>query len=184
LQLSAEIRELHASRLRNAVFLTDCAEAVLFNGTGPVRAGVRGCPSSLPHRSIFHGYARGVRAGRRRIAYRADGDLHVLDTWLQQRVRTTPGPWVLGVPERVQALLSADAAAEAHFRRSLAHLSHTRSRTELARSQLMLGEWLRRQGRRKDAICALREAHRRFLAIGARAFADRAARELRATGDP
>jgi len=183
LRLSAEIRELHASGLRNAVFLTDYAEAVLFNGTG------RFGQAYVVARRLFHIdqfpmgtlVASELADAASRIG--AEGDLHVLDAWLQQRVRTTPGPWVLGVAERVQALLSEDAAAEAHFSRSLAHLSHTRSRTELARSQLMLGEWLRRQGR-KDAMYALREAHRLFLAIGAQAFADRAARELRATGDP
>jgi DNA-binding CsgD family transcriptional regulator len=184
LRLSAEIRELHASGLRNAVFLTDYAEAVLFNGTG------RFGQAYVVARRLFHIdqfpmgtlVASELADAASRIG--AEGDLHVLDAWLQQRVRTTPGPWVLGVAERVQALLSEDAAAEAHFGRSLAHLSHTRSRTELARSQLMLGEWLRRQGRRKDAMYALREAHRLFLAIGAQAFADRAVRELRATGDP
>lgn len=56
-------------------------------------------------------------------------------------------------------------------------------RTHLARAHLIFGEWLRREGRRQDARAQLRTAHEMMSGMGLDAFAKRAARELRATGE-
>ena len=56
-------------------------------------------------------------------------------------------------------------------------------RPELARAHLLYGEWLRRERRRAEARAQLRTAHDMFDAIGMQAFAERARRELRATGE-
>jgi len=53
----------------------------------------------------------------------------------------------------------------------------------LARAHLIYGEWLRREGRRIDARGQLRAAHRIFASAGAQTFAERARRELLATGE-
>jgi DNA-binding NarL/FixJ family response regulator len=56
-------------------------------------------------------------------------------------------------------------------------------RPELARSHLLFGEWLRRENRRLDARAELGTAHELFVEIGMEAFAERARRELQATGE-
>jgi DNA-binding CsgD family transcriptional regulator len=91
--------------------------------------------------------------------------------------------WVLGVEARCRALLGEGQAAEGLYRASIGHLELTRRPVELARSHLVYGEWLRREGRRVDARQQLRTARELFDALGAVAFTDRAARELAATGE-
>ncbi len=89
----------------------------------------------------------------------------------------------LGIEARCRALLSDGAAAENLYREAIDRLSRTRLRPELARAHLLFGEWLRREDRRLDAREQLRRAHEMFVAIGMEAFAERARRELIATGE-
>jgi ATP/maltotriose-dependent transcriptional regulator MalT len=103
--------------------------------------------------------------------------------WLSERTRVTRTDWVLGIEARVRALLSEAGAAESQYRESIARLGRTRLRVELARGHLLYGEWLRREGRRADARAQLRTAHDMFAAIGMEAFAERAGRELVASGE-
>jgi ATP/maltotriose-dependent transcriptional regulator MalT len=91
--------------------------------------------------------------------------------------------WALGVEARSRALLGDGEAAELRYREAIERLGRTRLRPELARARLLYGEWLRRQGRRVDAREQLRTAHDLFAAIGMEAFAERARRELLATGE-
>jgi DNA-binding CsgD family transcriptional regulator len=91
--------------------------------------------------------------------------------------------WGQGIYARCRALLSDGQDAEGFYREAVDRLSRTRLRPELARAHLLYGEWLRREGRRADARAQLRTAHEMFAAIGMLAFAERARRELLATGE-
>jgi DNA-binding CsgD family transcriptional regulator len=92
--------------------------------------------------------------------------------------------WGLGVIARCRALITGDARpAEDLYTEAVSRLGRTSIATDLARAHLEYGEWLRRQRRRGDARQQLRTAHEMFAAMGAEAFAGRAARELRATGE-
>jgi ATP/maltotriose-dependent transcriptional regulator MalT len=91
--------------------------------------------------------------------------------------------WGLGIAARSRALLVEGEAAEGWYREAIDRLRRTRLRPELARAHLLYGEWLRRESRRTDAREQLRTAHEMFTAIGVEAFAERARRELLATGE-
>jgi DNA-binding CsgD family transcriptional regulator len=98
---------------------------------------------------------------------------------------TQPGgtDWGLGVEARSRALVSQGLAAEELYREAIDRLGRTRLRPELARAHLLYGEWLRRENRRADARGQLRTAHELLSDIGMEAFAERARRELAATGE-
>jgi DNA-binding CsgD family transcriptional regulator len=89
----------------------------------------------------------------------------------------------LGVEARSHALLSAGETAEALYREAIERLDRAEAPVELARAHLVYGEWLRREGRRRDSRAQLRMARGRFTAIGLERFAERARNELRATGE-
>jgi DNA-binding CsgD family transcriptional regulator len=128
---------------------------------------------------LFYGRAlvelieAGVRDGRPAEAAAA------LDR-LRERTQASGTEWALGIEARCNALLSDD---EFLYRESIERLARSRAAVELARSRLVYGEWLRRENRRTDARELLRTAHESFSNMGAGAFAERARRELLATGE-
>ena len=102
---------------------------------------------------------------------------------LGEQTEASDADWALGVYAGSRALLSEGEVAERLYREAVDRLARTRLRPHLARAQLLYGEWLRREGRRRDARAQLRTAHEAFVAIGMEAFAERARRELSATGE-
>ena len=91
--------------------------------------------------------------------------------------------WSLGFLARSRALLGTEQAAEAFYREAIDRLGRTRIRVALARTHLVYGEWLRRENRRVDAREQLRVAYELLMDVGMEAFAERARRELLATGE-
>jgi DNA-binding CsgD family transcriptional regulator len=117
-----------------------------------------------------------VRSGKTRLA--ADA--------LQRFAEATNAgdtDWAVGIEARSRALLSEGEVAEGLYLEAIDRLGRTRLRPELARAQLLYGEWLRRENRRVDARQELRGAYDMFASMGADGFADRARHELLATGE-
>ena len=102
---------------------------------------------------------------------------------LSETTRASGTDWALGTEARSRALLSEGETAENSYREAIERLGRTRMRPAVARAHLLYGEWLRRENRRRDARAELRAAHGLFTTMGIEAFAERARRELLATGD-
>jgi DNA-binding CsgD family transcriptional regulator len=108
---------------------------------------------------------------------------HMALARLTERAEASRSPWALGLLSRGQALLASHADADGHYLQSLEQLGRSGVATELARTHLLYGEWLRRRRRRRDARMQLRIAHEMLQGIGTEAFANRARIELLATGE-
>jgi ATP/maltotriose-dependent transcriptional regulator MalT len=91
--------------------------------------------------------------------------------------------WGRGVEARSRALLSGGDTADRLYREAIERLARRRVRADLARAHLVYGEWLRRERRRVDARAELRTALEMLESMGMDAFAERARRELQATGE-
>jgi DNA-binding CsgD family transcriptional regulator len=165
------------------VAMADYATAVLHNGLGNYdRAQVaakRACETdelALTSVGLPELVEAAVRAGHPRAAARAAEEFGT-------RALACNTSWALGLAARCRALTSAGTTAEDGYREAIARLKQSSMKGETARAHLLYGEWLRREGRRQDARGQLRTAHVLLSDIGAHAFAERAARELRATGE-
>ncbi|MBZ2199006.1 ATP-binding protein [Occultella gossypii] len=102
---------------------------------------------------------------------------------LAESTQASGTDWALGIEARSRALVSDGDTADALYREAIGRLAATRVRMELARAHLLHGEWQRRAGRRLDARDNLRTAHELFIGFGSDALAERARRELVATGE-
>ena len=115
-----------------------------------------------------------------------NGDRAVAATAFEQlaeRSTLSATDWARGIEARSRALLTDGADAEDLYREAIERLGQSRVIVHHARAQLIYGEWLRRENRRVDARAQLKAAHAAFDEMGAHAFADRAQRELLATGE-
>jgi DNA-binding CsgD family transcriptional regulator len=114
------------------------------------------------------------------------GDAAIARDALERLAETTQPAgtdFPLGIEARSRALLSDGTSADDLYREAIDRLGRTRLRPELARAHLLYGEWLRRGSRRADAREQLHAAYDLLAAIGMEAFAERARRELMATGE-
>lgn len=164
-------------------FLAKYAMAVLHNGLGNYPAAqvaaARACEShelSLSSAGLPELIEACVRGGHPERAAAA------LERF-ESRALASGTQWALGMAARSRALATDGPSAEDHYHEAIERLGRCRMATHLARAHLVYGEWLRREGRRQDARKQLRIAHASFSDMGTEAFAERAARELRATGE-
>jgi DNA-binding CsgD family transcriptional regulator len=181
--IEATVREAGARGLGRFVLLASYASSVLDNGRGRHDAARDAARQAFEHDQLGLGHL--VVPELAEAASRT-GDVALVRSaleWLSERTRVTPADWASGIEARVRALLSEGEVAESLYRESIARLSRSGVRVELARSRLLYGEWLRRERRRVDAREQLRTAHEMLASMGAEAFAERARRELLATGE-
>jgi DNA-binding CsgD family transcriptional regulator len=161
----------------------DYARALLHNGLGHYEMALAAAQQAsaedqlgISSWSLSELVEAAVRSGRPQVGSDA------LERLLE-RTRAAGTEFALGIEARSRALMSEGAPAERLYREAIERLDRTRMRVEVARAHLLYGEWLRRENRRVDAREQLRSAHEMFASMGADGFAERAARELLATGE-
>ncbi|QYN34098.1 AAA family ATPase [Pseudonocardia sp. DSM 110487] len=157
--------------------------AVLYNGLGRYQEALacakRGC--EFEDLGVF-GFTlvelveAGVRGGALEVAGAAMRRL-------EERTDASGTDWALGARARSAALLADGRSADSLYREAIERLERTRVNVHLARAHLVYGEWLRRENRRVDARAQLRTAYEMLQRFGASGFAERARRELQATGE-
>jgi DNA-binding CsgD family transcriptional regulator len=178
----ANMRDAITRGLGRYVTLAQYATAVLENGLGHYEEALSAARFAAQDQALYvstFALPELVEAAVRCGEY----DLAVA-TVEQLADRTLSGTeWARGMLDRSQALVSSYGEAEPLYRAAIRHLQISRARPHLGRAHLLYGEWLRRQGRRRDARVQLRTAHEMFRFMGAEAFGERAHLELVATGE-
>jgi DNA-binding CsgD family transcriptional regulator len=172
-----------------AMSVAEWANALLHNGLGRYPEAMRAAQQALHYQEYpgmhYPGIANWAAAELVEASARSGMTGIATDTyrWIAEMTSASGTNWALGVEARSCALVTEGNAAEGLYQDSIMHLNRSRVRAELARAHLLYGEWLRRQRRRTDAREQLRTAHGMLEAMGMEAFAERARRELQATGE-
>ena len=159
------------------------AAALLYNSRGRYPEALACAQTACEHDDVVvfaWGLVELIEAGVRSGA--TDTTSSALER-LSERTQASGTDWALGMEAYARALLADARDAEALYREAVERLERCRVVVHLARARLVYGEWLRREGRRADAREHLRAAHDAFGRFGAQAFAERARRELLATGE-
>lgn len=166
-----------------AIAAADYSTALLYNGLGQYELAIDAAQKAVASDDIatsswalYELVEAASRSGRHDVARDAADRLAA-------RASASSTPWAKGTEARSRALIADGDHAEALHREAIEWLGGCRMAAHLARARLTYGEWLRREGRRVDAREQLRGAHEGFAAMGADGFADRARRELLATGE-
>ncbi len=181
--IEAGVQDATARGEGRAIGLAGFARAVLYNGLGRYDAAHAAAERACDHDdlglvgwSLIELVEASARDGSPDVAAAAVERL-------EERTRAAGTDWALGAQARSRALVSDGDDADGLYREALERLAGCRLAIHLARAQLVYGEWLRRENRRVDAREQLRAAHDTFSHIGAAGFAERARRELLATGE-
>jgi DNA-binding CsgD family transcriptional regulator len=153
-----------------------------------VHAGHAGDPAeSVHHFTRMHDgvVARLAAVPRITAAVQASDAVHA-QAWTEEMERfaaATRLPWAQMVACYGRAILAGPGEATALFETSLSHAVAPGRPYDAARVQLAYGEHLRRGGRRVEARDHLRMALETFGDLAAEPLAERAAAELRASGE-
>ena len=180
----ATIEQAAAGGQGIAVTTAHWAAAVLYNGLARYEEAASAAQQVTS--KTFEPWISGWALAELVEAAARSGNVELARDALERLAETTQPAgtdFALGIEARCRALLSAGAGADEQYREAIDRLRRTQLRPELARAHLLYGEWLRREGRRLDAREQLRTAHDMLATIGMEAFAERARRELIATGE-
>jgi DNA-binding CsgD family transcriptional regulator len=166
-----------------AVTVAEYTKAILYNGLGEYELAFEAAQKAVAADEIATSswalpelIEAAARSGRQDIARES------LDQ-LRERTSASGTTWAKGTEARASALLADGESAEQLHRTAIAALGQSRVAAHLARARLGYGEWLRREDRRVDARVQLHQAYDVFVTMGASGFADRARRELLASGE-
>ncbi|MFD7406764.1 ATP-binding protein [Streptomyces sp. NPDC059866] len=166
-----------------ALSLAEYASAVLYNGLGRYDAALAAATRACQYEDLgFFGWAlvelieAAARSAQPEVAASALAKL-------TERTRASGTEWALGTEACSHAQLSDGQVADALYQEAIEHLGRCRLTVHLARARLLYGEWLRRQNQRQESRTQLRSAYDVFSRIGADGFAERARKELLATGE-
>jgi DNA-binding CsgD family transcriptional regulator len=172
-----------------SIAVAEWTRAVLHNGQGNYREATAAAQQALHHQEYpelhYPGIANWAAAELIEAASRSGmlEEAREAVEWISEMASASGTNWALGVQARSRALISSGEAADSAFREAISWLEQTQVGSELARTHLLYGEWLRRERRRTDARDHLRIAHRLLDAMGMESFAERARHELLATGE-
>jgi len=161
--------------------LLEYARAVLALGMGRYDEALAAVPGRFEDHVLLGTFAlpdlieAAVRCGERAAAEQ-------ILARVASRAAASPTPLMLGLLARSRALLAPDPGTEVCYQEAISHLEQARGRVHRARTELLYGEWLRRERRQRDAREHLRAAYDVFREMGADAFAERARLELAAAG--
>jgi DNA-binding CsgD family transcriptional regulator len=163
--------------------LTGYLSAVLYNGLGRYEEAFAAARDGCEYEDLgFHGWCLFELIEAATRIGDMDTAAHAVSR-LQGRAGSSGTDWGLGALANARALVADDELADSLYTEAIERLERTRVVVHLARVHLQYGEWLRRVNRRVDARRHLNDAHEMFLRMGAQAFAERARRELVATGE-
>jgi DNA-binding CsgD family transcriptional regulator len=179
----ASIQAATARGEGRAICMAELSRAVLYNGHGryqdalaPARRACEHDDFGMVNWPLTELVEAAARSGRLDVATAALGRL-------EERTRAAGTDWALGIQARSRALVADGDEADTLYREAIERLARTRIVVHHARARLVYGEWLRRENRRLNAREQLRTAHEMLADVGAEAFAERARRELLATGE-
>jgi DNA-binding CsgD family transcriptional regulator len=182
--IEASIADASLRREGSRLAAGEWAKAVLNNGLGRYEQALAAAERASEH-DLELGYTNTALIELIEAAARSEVSETAVRAYrrLVEMTSASATEWALGIEARSRALLSDGEVAEGLHREAIERLGRTRLRVELARAHLLYGEWLRREHRRVDAREQLRTAHQMFTTMGVEAFAERAGRELLATGE-
>jgi DNA-binding CsgD family transcriptional regulator len=182
--IEATVADATAAGQGIAVAYGRWVEAILANGLGrPAEALAAARQASEDTATVFVSMWALPELIEAAVRSGDTGAARVALTRLAEFARAGMTDFGRGIEARSRALLSEGETARRLYEEAVTRLGRTGLRTELARAHLLYGEWLRRENRRAEAREQLRTAHELLSEIGAAAFAERARRELAATGE-